>query len=142
MSNSLWPHELQRSLTILCPLLPSKVCSNLSPLSQWCYPPILSSVIPFSFAFNLSQHQGLFQWVSSLHQVAKILVLQLHNHSFQWIFRLISFRIDWFDLAVQQTLQESSLTLQFKSINYLALSLLYGPTFTSVHDYWKRHSFD
>ena len=43
---------------------------------------------------------------------------------------LISFSIDWFDLAPWM-----------KSINYLALSLLYGPTFTSVHDYWKSHSF-
>ena len=45
-----------------------------------------SSVIPFSF--NLSQHQGLFQWVSSSHQVAKILELQLQHQSFQWIFRV------------------------------------------------------
>ena len=41
---------------------------------------------------------------------------------------LISFRIDWFDLAVQQTLQESSPAPQFQSINFLALSLLYGST--------------
>ena len=39
-------------------------------------------------AFNLSQHQGLFQWVSSSHQVAKVLELQLHHQSFQWIFRI------------------------------------------------------
>ena len=38
-------------------------------------------------AFNLSQHQGLFQWISSLHQVAKVLELQLQHQSFQWIFR-------------------------------------------------------
>ena len=37
--------------------------------------------------FNLSQHQGLFQWVGSLHQVAKVLEFQLQHHSFQWIFR-------------------------------------------------------
>ena len=56
---------------------------------------------------------------------------------------LISFWIDWFDLlAVQRTLKESSPTPQFKSINSLALSLLYGPTLTSIHDYWKNHSFD
>ena len=55
-------------------------------------------------ALNLSQHQGLFQWVSSSHQVAKVLELQLQHQSFQWI--LISFRIDWFDLlAVQGTLK-------------------------------------
>ena len=56
---------------------------------------------------------------------------------------LISFTIDWFDLsAVQGTLKESSPTPQFKSINSLALSLHYGPILTSVHDYWKTHSFD
>ena len=42
---------------------------------------------PSPFAFNLSQHQGLFQWVSSSHQVAKVLELQLQHQSFQWIFR-------------------------------------------------------
>ena len=52
-------------------------------------------------AFNLFQHQDLFQWVSSWHQVAK--VLELQHQSFQW---LISLRIDWFDLlAVQGTLK-------------------------------------
>ena len=56
---------------------------------------------------------------------------------------LISFRIDWFDLlAVQGTLKESSPTPQFKSINSSAFSLLYGPTLTSIHDYWRSHSFD
>ena len=56
---------------------------------------------------------------------------------------LISFRMDWLDLlAVQGTLQESSPTPQFKSINSSALSLLYSPTLTSIHDYWKNHSFD
>ena len=44
----------------------------------------LSSPSP---AFNLCQHQGLFQWVSSLHQVAKVLEFQLQHQSFQWIFR-------------------------------------------------------
>ena len=38
-------------------------------------------------AFNLSQHQDLFQWISSLHQVAKVLAFQLQYQSFQWIFR-------------------------------------------------------
>ena len=53
---------------------------------------------------------------------------------------LISFRTDWFHLlAVQGTLKS---LLQFKSINSLVLSLFYGPTLTSVHDYWKNQSFD
>ena len=56
---------------------------------------------------------------------------------------LISFRMDWLDLlAVQGTFKESSPTPQFKSINSSALSFLYSPTLTSIHDYWKNHSFD
>ena len=51
---------------------------------------------------------------------------------------LISFRMDWFNLlSVQGTLQESSPTPQFKSINSSTLSFLYGPTLTSIHDNWK-----
>ena len=56
---------------------------------------------------------------------------------------LISFRIDWFDLlVVQGDSQESSPKPQFESINYSAFSLLYGPTFISISDYWKNHSVD
>ena len=55
---------------------------------------------------------------------------------------LISFRIDWLDfLAVQKTLK-SLLQHHFKSINSSVLSFLYSPTITSIHDYWKNHSFD
>ena len=56
---------------------------------------------------------------------------------------LISFRFDWFDLfAVQGTLQESSPAPEFESISFSVLSLLYGSALTSVHDYWRNHSFD
>ena len=56
---------------------------------------------------------------------------------------LISFRMEWLDLlTVQGTLKSYSLTPQFKSINSLALSFLYSPTLTSIHDYWKNHSLD
>ena len=41
---------------------------------------------PLPFAFHLSQHQSLFEWVSSSHQVAKVLELQFHHQSFQWVF--------------------------------------------------------
>ena len=54
------------------------------PSSQWCHPTISSPSPP---TFNLSQHQGLFQWVSSSHQVAKLLELQLQHQSFQWTLR-------------------------------------------------------
>ena len=54
---------------------------------------------------------------------------------------LISFRIDWLYLLAVQRILESSLTPQFKSINSLVLNFLYSPTLTSIHDYWKNHSF-
>ena len=102
--------------------------------------------LPLSFlspsTFSLSQHQGLFKWVSSSHQVAKELEFQLQHQSFQWIFRTDSFRIYWFDLLAVQGTLESSPTPQFKSINYLALSFFYSPTLTSIRDYWKNRSFD
>ena len=97
---------------------------------------------PSPLALNLSQHQSLFQWVDFLHQVAKVLELQLQlsiSPSSEYS-GLISFRIEWLDiLAVQGTLKS---LLQLKSIDLLARSLLYGSTLLSVHDYWKNHSFD
>ena len=81
----------------------------------------------------------------SLHQVTKVLELQLQHHSFIPVNEcsgFISFMIDWFDFLAVQGSQESSPAPQFKSNNSLALSLLYGTTLTSVHDYWKIHSFD
>ena len=68
-----------------------------------------------SSAFTLSQHQGLYHWVSSSHQVAKILEFQLEHQSFQWIFRIdFFFRIDWFDLlAVLETLNTTVQKHQF-----------------------------
>ena len=65
--------------------------------------PLSSPSLP---AFNLSQHQGLFKWVTSSHEVAKVLEFQLQCQSFQWILGLISFRMDWLDLlTVQGTLK-------------------------------------
>ena len=65
--------------------------------------PLLSSSPP---TFTLSQHQGLFKWVSSSHQVAKVFVFQLLHQSFQWTPRSDFFRMDWLDLlAVQGTLK-------------------------------------
>ena len=82
---TLRPHELQRA-RLLCPSRSLWVCSNSYPLSWVCHPTISSSVNLLS-CLNLSQHQGLFQWVSSSHQVAKLLELQ--HQSFQWIFRTV-----------------------------------------------------
>ena len=98
----------------------------------------LSSPSP---AFNLSQHQGLFKWISSSHQVAK--VLELQHQSFQLIFR-IDFLEGWLVLSpcCPRDSQESSPTPQFTSINSSVLSFLYSATLTSIHDYWKNHSLD
>ena len=82
VSSSLRPHGLQHA-RLRCPSLSPIVCSNWCPLSQQCHP---SSVAPSLHTFNLSQHQGLFQWVGSLHQVTKVWELQLQHQSFQWIF--------------------------------------------------------
>ena len=85
MSYSLRPHWLQHS-RLPCPSPSAKVCSNSCPLSQWCYLTISSPAAPFSSHPQSFPDQGVFQWVSSLHQVAKMLELQLQHQSFQWIF--------------------------------------------------------
>ena len=94
-------------------------------------------------ALNLSQHQVLFQWVSSSHQVAKVLEFQLQHQSFQWIFRT-DFLSDWLigSPCSPRDSQESSPTPQFKNINSLVLSFLYSPTLTSIHAHWKNHNFE
>ena len=85
---------------------------------------------------------SLVQWVSSLHQVAKALEFQLQHESFQW-----TFRTDFLEDGLvgspcnPRDSEEFSTTPQFKSINSLVLSFLYNPTLTSIHDYWKNHSF-
>ena len=81
---TLWLHGLQHT-RLPCPSPTSGVYSNSCPLSQWCHPTISSSVIPSPPAFNLSQHEGFFKWVSSSHQVTKVLEFQLQHQSFQWI---------------------------------------------------------
>ena len=73
----------------------------------------------------------------------KVLELKLQHQSFQWIFRT-DFLYHWlvWSPCSPRDSQESSPTPQFKSINSLALSLLYGPVLTSIHDCWKNHSFE
>ena len=97
-------HEPQYS-RFCCHSPSPRVCSKSCPLSWWCHQtshPLLPTSPP---AFNLSQHQRLFQLVSPLHQVAKVMELQLQHQSFQ-ITRefssVISFRIDWFGILANQ----------------------------------------
>ena len=101
-----------------------------------CHPLLLlSSMFP--------SIRGLFKWVSSSHQVAKVLELQLQHQSFQWTPRadLLWDGLVWSPCSPRDP-QESSPTPQFKIINSSVLSFLYGPTLTSIHDYWKNHCFD
>ena len=140
--NSLQPHGLQHArLPCLSPT--PGACSNSCPLSWWCHPTISSSVIPFPSAFYPSQDQGLFQWVSSSHQVAKVLEFQLQHQSFNEYSGLISFRIDWLDLLVVQGTLKRFLQHHRSKGSILWLSAFYyTPTLTSIQDYWKNHSFD
>ena len=89
-------------------------------------------------SFTLSQHQGLFQWVGSVHHMAK--VLELHHQSIQWVFSVnfLSDRLVWFPCCPRES-QEPFPALHFKSINSSVLSLLYGQALTTLHDYWKNY---
>ena len=90
--------------------------------------------LPSPPALNLSQHQGCFQWGGPSHQVAKFLELQLEHQSFLCMFR-VDLLEDWlvWSPCSSRDAQESS-PAQFKSINSLMFTLLYGPSLTSIHD--------
>jgi len=102
--------------------------------------PLSSPSLP---ALSLSQHQDLFKWVSFSHEVAKVLEFQPQRHSFQRNPRadLLQNGLVGSPCSPRDS-QESSPTPQFKSINSSALSFLYSPTLTSIHDHWKNHSLD
>ena len=142
MSSSLQPHRLQHA-RVSWPSPSPRACSMSCPLSQRYHPTISSSVVPFSSCLQSFPSSGSFL-MSGLFPLggirieasASALVLPMNIQ--------ISYRMDWFDLlAVQGTLKrESSPTPQFKIINSSAFSLLYGPTLTCIHNYWKNHNFD
>ena len=141
VSNSLWPHGLQH--------IGLRVHQQLLELAQTHVHQVGDAIQPShtlsspSPAFNLAQHQCLFKWVSSLHEVAKVLKFQLQHQSFQWNSRLISFRVDWSDLlAVQGTLKSllqhhssKASILQCSAFFIIQLSHPYTTT-------GKKHGFD
>ena len=142
VSNSLQPHGLQHTRPP-CPSPTPGVYSNPCPLSRWCHPTISSSIIPFSSRLQSSPASGSFpmSWLFASRDQsngvsASVSVLSMDT----WV----DFLQDWliWSLCSLRDSQESSPTPQFKSINSLALSLLYGPTLTSIHDHWKNNSFD
>jgi len=105
MSNSLWPNKSQHTRPPCPSPTPGVTQTHVHRVSDAIQPshPLLSPSPP---ALNLSQHQGLFWWVSSLHQVAKVLEFQLQHSPSNEHPGLISFRMDWMDgLAVQGTLK-------------------------------------
>ena len=126
-----------------CPSLSPRGCSNSCPLSSWCHPTISSSITPLSSCPQsfLASESFPMSWLFlirwSKYQSLSFSITHSNEDS-----GLIPIRIDWFDFfAVEGTLK-SSPAPQFESINSLILSLLYGPTLTSIHNYWKMHSFE
>ena len=142
MSGSLQSHILQLAK------LPSSLStpgaySNSCPLSWWCHPTISSSVVPISSHLQFFPASGSFS-------MSKFLASDDQSTGVSASASVLPMNIqDWFPLRLTGliSLQSKRLSrvfpaLQFKSINSSALSFLYGPTFTSLHDYWKNHSFD
>ena len=140
MSNSLQPHGLQHTMHP-CPSPSLGVCSNACPLSWWCHPPTSSSATTFSSCPQSFPASGSFP------------VSQLFTSGGQRIEASASVPAmsiqGWFPLGLtgltsllSKGLSRASPATQFKGINSSALSLVYGPTLTSIHDYWKNHSFD
>ena len=135
---TLWPHGLQDA-RLPWPSPSPGVCSDSCPLSQWCCPTTLSSVIPFSSCPQCFPASGTFP-ESSLHirwpKNWRFSISPSNAYS-----GLVSFRIDWLDLlAVQGTLKGLVSTAAQKH-QFFGI-LLYGPALTSIRDHWKNHGFD
>ena len=132
VSDSLWPHELWHS-RLPCPSLSPGVCSNSCPLSQRCHPAISSSVVPFSSCLQ-SFPASVFssEWVLCI-RWPKSWSFSFSTSPPSEYLRLISFRIDWFDLlAVQGTL---------KSLLYTTSTTVWKHQFLSAHSsLWSTSS--
>ena len=137
MFDNLWPHGLQHS-RIPCSSLSPQVCSNSCPLSWWCHPTISSSVTPFSSCAQSFPASGSFlmRWLftsggQSIGASASASVLPINIQG--WL------PLGLTDLILlSKGLSAIFSTPQFKSISSSVLSLLYGPTLISIHDYWKN----
>ena len=143
MSDSLQCQGLQHA-RLPCPSLSPGVCSNSSALSLWCYltisvlcHPLLFFTLSFptSGSFPMSQLFTTGGQSIDASTLASVLPMNIQHWSSLGLTGLIS-------LQSKGLSQESSPAPQFKSINPSALSLFYGPILTSIHDYWKNHSFD
>ena len=140
MSDSLWPHRLQQA-RLQNPSPSPKICSNSCPLSQWYHPTISSSVVPFSSCLQSFPASGSFPmcWLFTsggqrTAASASVLPMYIHGWFLLGLTGLISLLSKWLSRVC------SSNTIQ--KHQFFSLSLLYGPTVTSVHDCLKNHSFD
>ena len=142
VSDSLQPHESQHAR----PPGPSPtpgVYSNSCLLSRWCYPTISSSVVPFSSRLQSFLALGSFPMSQFFTSGGQSIGISVSTSVLPMNIQ------DWFPLGWTGwiSLQSKGLsrvfsTPQFKSINSSALSFLSSPILTSIHDYWKKHSFD
>ena len=132
-----WPAACQASLSFTVPESAQTHVHWISDAIQPSHP--LSSPPPP--AFNLSQPQGVFQWVRFSHQVAKVLDLQLLHQSFQWILGLTSFRIDWLDLFANCANLEGFLPITFiwfPAISRLPVLCYLPPTYPlEMVEWWN-----
>ena len=142
VSSSLQPHGLQHA-RLPCPLLSPGVCSDSCPCSRWCHPTISSSVFCCSLLLP-----SMFPSIRVFSNESALCIRWPKYWSFRFSTSpsneysgFISFRIDWFNLVVQGTLNS---LLQHHNSKALILwcSAFFMPTLTSVHDYWKNHSFN
>ena len=119
------------------------VFHHLPDLAQTLVHCVGDAVQPSHFLLSPLFPPSIFPCIKVFSNELSLPIRRLQHQSFQWIFR-IDFLWDWlvWSPCSPRDSQESSPALQFKSINFSALNLFYGPTLTSVHDYWKNHSFD
>ena len=142
MSDFLWPHGLQHARLCCLPPTPG-ACSNWCPSSRWCHPTISCSVSPFSSCLQSFPASGSFPMSQCFTSGGQSIGASASASVSNKYSGLISFKIDWLDLEVYVTLNSLLNYFElFKSINYSVLSFLYGPTLTSVHNYWKTYCFD
>ena len=141
VSDSFQPQGIQHGRPP-CPSPTPGVYSNSCPLSQWCHPTISSSVVPFSSHLQSFPTSGSFPMSQFFASGGQSIGVSASASVFPMNTQ------DWSPLgwtgwiSLQSNSQEPSPTPQFKSISSSALSFLYSPTLTSIHDYWKNHSFD
>ena len=140
MSDSLQPHGLKHT-RLPCPSLYPRVCSNSRPLSEWCYLTILSFAIPFSFCLQSFPASGSFPVSGLFTSGGQSIGASTSALVLQWIFG-VDFLWDWLVGSPCCPRGSQELAPQFKNISSSALSLLYGPTLISIHNYWKNYSLD